>query len=126
LIRGVRKRCPRCGQGAIFDGWYTVRESCAACQFDFVAAQSETWAFMYISTAAMTGAIVLGMLLLHPGDLLLGRAVVLMMAIVLILLSLPYRKGLAMAIEFVIEERLVQAGRSNDTDGEGNPGHEGD
>ncbi|MCX8507787.1 MAG: DUF983 domain-containing protein [Rhodobacteraceae bacterium] len=34
LRRGWRRRCPACGQGALFDGYLKVRGSCSACGED--------------------------------------------------------------------------------------------
>lgn len=31
LLRGLRQRCPACGQGRLFDGFLTVRERCPSC-----------------------------------------------------------------------------------------------
>lgn len=31
LLRGWRRRCPRCGGGPMFDGYVTVRSTCASC-----------------------------------------------------------------------------------------------
>jgi len=60
---------------------------------------------MYMSTAALTGMIVLAMLLTRPPTILIGRLVVLFAAFCLIGLTLPYRKGIAMAIEYLVETR---------------------
>jgi uncharacterized protein (DUF983 family) len=35
LFRGLRKRCPRCGQGGIFSGWFTLRTNCPRCALRF-------------------------------------------------------------------------------------------
>jgi uncharacterized protein (DUF983 family) len=32
---GLRGRCPRCGQGRLFDGYLTLAPRCAACGLDF-------------------------------------------------------------------------------------------
>ena len=32
---GLRGRCPRCGQGALFSGFLTLRERCEVCDLDF-------------------------------------------------------------------------------------------
>jgi uncharacterized protein (DUF983 family) len=32
---GLRCRCPNCGEGALFEGFLKVVESCAVCGFDF-------------------------------------------------------------------------------------------
>lgn len=31
---GIRGRCPRCGEGRLFDGYLTVRPRCASCGLD--------------------------------------------------------------------------------------------
>lgn len=35
LWRGVRKRCPRCGERRIWDGWFTVTPVCPTCSLRF-------------------------------------------------------------------------------------------
>ena len=35
LFRGARKRCPRCGEQRIFDGWFTLAPSCPTCDLRF-------------------------------------------------------------------------------------------
>jgi uncharacterized protein (DUF983 family) len=35
LVRGVRKRCPRCGERRIFDGFFTLRGRCPTCDLQF-------------------------------------------------------------------------------------------
>lgn len=32
---GLRGRCPRCGRGALFDGFLTVAERCSVCGLEF-------------------------------------------------------------------------------------------
>lgn len=32
LLRGLRKRCPNCGEGAMFDGYLKVADRCPACR----------------------------------------------------------------------------------------------
>ena len=33
--RGLRKRCPRCAERRIFDGWFTLRGLCPRCSLRF-------------------------------------------------------------------------------------------
>ena len=37
---GLRCRCPRCGVGALFDGFLTVADRCSSCGLDFSVADS--------------------------------------------------------------------------------------
>jgi uncharacterized protein (DUF983 family) len=32
--RALRLRCPRCGRGKLFDGWFTTNERCSECDLD--------------------------------------------------------------------------------------------
>ncbi len=33
--RAVRRRCPICGSGGIFQGWFALRQRCPQCNFSF-------------------------------------------------------------------------------------------
>ena len=33
--RALKLRCPRCGQGKLFNGWFTMPERCSHCGFKF-------------------------------------------------------------------------------------------
>lgn len=35
IQRGMAKKCPQCGVGALFDGYTRVKESCSHCGLDF-------------------------------------------------------------------------------------------
>lgn len=35
LSAGIRGKCPRCGQGALFDGFIKIRPACENCGLDF-------------------------------------------------------------------------------------------
>jgi len=105
LSRGLRLRCPQCGQSKIFSGWHTLQQRCPACDLDFRAHDQNTWAFMYLSTAFVTGLIVVAMLLFTPANRWAGRAVVLAVAIAAILGTLPLRKSLGVALEYLVDLR---------------------
>lgn len=40
LKAAIRGRCPRCGQGALFQGFLKVRSACEACGLDFSRIQT--------------------------------------------------------------------------------------
>jgi uncharacterized protein (DUF983 family) len=35
LLRGVRLRCPRCGEGKLFRGWFSMYPNCSGCGLKF-------------------------------------------------------------------------------------------
>ena len=58
---------------------------------------------MYMSTAGLTGLLVVTMFLLRPRVLWIGQLLVCLAAVALIGLSLPYRKGIAVALDYLLE-----------------------
>lgn len=60
---------------------------------------------MYLSTAFITGLFVVTMFVIVPRDIRLARGVLFVLAVILIVGSLPYRKGVAVAIEYLVDRR---------------------
>ena len=34
IVRALRLRCPRCGRGRLFAGWFTMHDKCSECGLD--------------------------------------------------------------------------------------------
>jgi uncharacterized protein (DUF983 family) len=102
LSRGVRLRCPRCGEGQLFASWNHLLETCPVCGLDFERRLGDTWFFMYMSTAGLSGALVVAMFLIRPRVVWIGQILV-CLAIAVIGFSLPYRKGIAVALDYWVE-----------------------
>jgi uncharacterized protein (DUF983 family) len=111
LRRGFRQRCPRCGEGPLFASWNRLRESCPVCGLRFESHTGDTWFFMYMSTAGLTGVLVVCMFLLRPRIVWLGQIVVCAAALLVIGLTLPYRKGIAVALDYLVERRTEEKER---------------
>ena len=58
--RALRLRCPRCGEGPLFAGWFQMHERCSACRLKFERSPGyflgSTY-FNYGQTALMTTAV---------------------------------------------------------------------
>src|SRR4029077_6976566 len=48
LARGIGKRCPHCGRGALFSGWAHHLERCTVCGLVYERNAGDTWAFTII------------------------------------------------------------------------------
>jgi uncharacterized protein (DUF983 family) len=105
LWRGLRRRCPQCGQGQLFAGWSRLNRTCSSCDFDFVKHEGDTWAFMYLSTAFITGFFIVVMFWIPPNNLWMGRILLASAALFFFYLTWPFRKGLAIAFNYLIELR---------------------
>src|SRR5687767_14479672 len=40
VLRGLRGRCPHCGEGRLFDGFLSLRPKCESCELDYRFADS--------------------------------------------------------------------------------------
>ena len=57
LQRGLRKRCPHCGQGRLFSKWSQL-ERCAVCGLVYEPNPGDTWAFIIIGDRLPVGAMI--------------------------------------------------------------------
>jgi uncharacterized protein (DUF983 family) len=100
--RGLRRLCPRCGQGQMFAGYLAVREACESCKMPFEPLRSDD-APPYF-TLFIVGHLVISLyLLLWPYIPLpdWGQALIWCgLTLVLSLALLPFVKGGVMAVIF--------------------------
>ena len=101
LRRGLRKRCPHCGQGALFAGWGHHLERCAVCGLVYERNPGDTWAFTIIGdrlpVAAIIAIIYFGVVRSHPAW---GVAIFIVLGAVLIWTA-PNRWGVGIALHYV-------------------------
>jgi uncharacterized protein (DUF983 family) len=62
LAAALRCRCPRCGQGKLFDGLLTVAPRCSACGLDLAAQDAGDGPAVFV--VLILGALVVGLALL--------------------------------------------------------------
>jgi len=105
VARGLRTRCPRCGRGSLYGRGLRLRGRCADCGLELGRYAHDTWAMIYFSTAALTGAVVIALIVARPSNLLLGRFVLGAVALAVIVASLPSRKGAAIAVNWLVAAR---------------------
>jgi uncharacterized protein (DUF983 family) len=105
--RGARGRCPRCGRGRIFAGWNNVRTHCHACGLRLRVREPDTWMFMYVSAAFITGLFVIGLLWKFPvpTNKWLWRGIMGCAALALFFGTSPLRKGLALGLDYLMDVR---------------------
>jgi uncharacterized protein (DUF983 family) len=100
---GLAGRCPRCGEGKLFDGYLKLRPRCVACGQDFAFADSADGPAVFIMLIA--GFAVLGAALYveitYEPTILLHMLIWLPLAVILCLGLLRPMKGLAIALQFV-------------------------
>lgn len=55
--RGLRLRCPKCGEGKLFVRWLKMPDACASCGLDFKREQGYYIGAMYINYGVTTGVL---------------------------------------------------------------------
>lgn len=58
---GIRGRCPRCGQGHLFDGFLTLAPRCEACGLDFSFADPADGPAFFVICFGCVPAVVFGL-----------------------------------------------------------------
>jgi len=101
LGRGLRKRCPHCGQGPLFSGFAHHLERCSACGLIYERNPGDTWAFTIIGDRIPVAAVIIliyfGVVRSHP---VLGAVVFVVVGIVLVVTA-PNRWGLGIALHYL-------------------------
>jgi uncharacterized protein (DUF983 family) len=102
LLNGWRKRCPRCGEGALYKSGLKTNDRCSACDLVLQRNHGDTWMFMIITDRIPIlfgiAAVYFGF---HPDNALSIVGFFLILAAPL-LATLRERKGLALALDYLV------------------------
>ncbi|MGD9844041.1 MAG: DUF983 domain-containing protein [Variibacter sp.] len=100
--RGLRGRCPRCGEGAVFQGFLNVRPRCERCGLDFAFADSADGpaVFVILFAGFIVAASALITEVLYQPPLWVHALLWLPLAIVVCVGPLRPLKGLMIALQY--------------------------
>jgi uncharacterized protein (DUF983 family) len=100
LGRGLRKRCPHCGEGRLFSGW-AFFDGCSVCGLVFARNAGDTWAFTIIGDRLPIGAMIV---LIYFGVVRSHRVLGLTLLVALGALAIwtaPNRWGASIALHYL-------------------------
>ncbi len=99
---GFRGRCPRCGEGRLFDGYIAVKPSCGVCGLDYSFADSADGPAVFVML--IIGFIVVGLALwmeVNYGPPLWVHLVLwIPLTLILCLPTLRWLKGIMIALQY--------------------------
>jgi len=109
VLRGLFKRCPRCGASGIFDGWFHLRERCPRCELQF---QREEGGFLGAMTINYSVAaiiwipvLIIGFATTSPAPPVLTLTLISIAIMVVIpVLFYPNSKATWAAVEYLVSE----------------------
>ena len=55
IRRGLRRRCPNCGTGGIFDGWFKLKDRCPTCAYPPEREEGYWVSAIIVNTAVIEG-----------------------------------------------------------------------
>jgi uncharacterized protein (DUF983 family) len=103
VTTGLSGRCPRCGEGRLFQGFLTLRPRCSACGLDFAFADSADGPavlIMFLAGFVLVG-LVLAVELAYEPPIWVHLLLWIPATILLCLALLRPMKGLAIAFQYV-------------------------
>lgn len=105
IRRGAKRRCPHCGQGALFSGWAHHLERCSHCGLVFERNPGDTWAFTIIGDRIPI-AIIIALIYFGFGrsHRVFGLVTIGLLGLVLVVTA-PNRWGIGIALHYL--SRLV-------------------
>ncbi len=117
VMRGLRCKCPRCGQGGLFGGFLSLRPACAACGLDYAFTDAGDGPAVFVILLA--GFIVVGCALVvemrYQPPFWLHAALWGPLILAVTVLPLRPMKGLMIALQYhhrAAEGQIAVRGRS--------------
>jgi uncharacterized protein (DUF983 family) len=118
LARGIRGKCPRCGEGALFERWVVAHERCSSCRLLYQRNFGDIWMFTNIMDRL---PIFFGIVALFFGFRVFSfwSGVLFITALTIpMVATIRHRQGLALALDYLV--RLYSKDPSDEIHG----GHE--
>jgi len=126
LLRGIVRRCPRCGSGSIFDSWFRLGDRCPGCRLRLEREHDFFLGGYVINLAVTEGLLALALLIYvlrisaDPGTSLVPVLVAgVSISVVLPVLFFPFSRTIWMAIDLAMRPAPRH---EDDTDDQSTPG----
>ena len=101
ILRGLRKRCPRCGKGPLFRRFIRLHTHCSSCGLALGDRPGDTWGFWVIGDRIF---IIVPMVLLYFGftpESQWARLLFLALVVIPLIATMPHRFGVCLAIDYM-------------------------
>ncbi|MGR3485528.1 MAG: DUF983 domain-containing protein [Paracoccaceae bacterium] len=102
ILRGLRRRCPNCGEGAMFDGYLAVRTHCPVCREELChhrADDGPAYLTILVVGHLLAPAIHVSFTRFRPDPWVMA-VVFTLLVVALSLYLLPRMKGMVVAIQW--------------------------
>ncbi len=104
LSRGLHRKCPRCGEGALFQRWSKLRESCPACGLTYLENQGDLWALLLFADRVLFMVPLVVVFFVGRGSESGWPYVFGVFLGVTLVATFPHRLGLSVALDYRIRQ----------------------
>ncbi len=101
LKRGLRRRCPRCGQGALFRRMIETYERCPVCGLLYQRNYGDIWMFVIITDRIPIFGGIVAVYFGYQSTSWIGAAAFFIALFVPLIATLRERQGLALALDYL-------------------------
>ena len=98
----MRRRCPRCGRGRLFQGWYRLEERCSECELVFEPKPGDTWGFWVFGDRIFLFVAMVGLFFGIRPEGWAARIVFILAIAVPLIWTMPNRQGAAVALDYLL------------------------
>jgi uncharacterized protein (DUF983 family) len=102
MVRGLRLRCPRCGKGALFSGWFSMNRCCSECGRLFDRAPGYLLGSIYFNYGVTALLVVIAYFSLYFSETMTGQQLLVTLSAFGVLFPLwffRYARGLWIAFD---------------------------
>lgn len=99
--RGLCRRCPRCGEGALFRGWFTMDRRCTTCDLEYEKNQGDLWGFWVLTDRIFLFVAIVALYLGFTPESWLVRGIFFAVVVVPLVATMPNRQGAFVAMDYL-------------------------
>jgi uncharacterized protein (DUF983 family) len=101
LARGLRRRCPHCGEGELFERWFTLRDRCPTCGLQLELNPGDTWFLWLIGDRIFLAVLIVAVFLVFRSSSWSFALVLLVVTVVPLVWTMPHRMGVCVACDYL-------------------------
>jgi uncharacterized protein (DUF983 family) len=101
IARGWARRCPHCGQGPLYTGWVSLRESCPSCGLVYERNAGDTWLFINVGDRVFILLLIAIIYFGVPGTYPRLAMVLFVLVAIALVWTTPNRWGVGTALHYL-------------------------
>ena len=106
VTRGLRRRCPQCGEGPLFTRFNVLHERCRVCQLRYLPNQGDLFGYLFVLDRVLFLFPLVAMVFLRlyvPSPRWFYAACAI--SLFALIYTLPHRTGVSVALEYLRRRR---------------------